>query len=90
MIETHKFNKEMGILREAYLSAKVIGPQWVDDASHVAIATVVRADIILSWNFRHMVKWDKIRAFNAVNLKLGYPMVTIISPQELISDEEGI
>jgi predicted nucleic acid-binding protein len=90
MIETHVFNREMGELREAYLSAKVVERRWRDDASHVAVATVVRADLIVSWNFRHMVKWEKIRAFNAVNLVMGYPMVTILSPREVISDEKDL
>lgn len=90
MIEKHKFNDEMGILREAYLTAKVIERKWVDDASHVAIATVSRADLIVSWNFRHMVKLEKIRGYNAVNMKMGYPLVTILSPREVISDEERL
>ena len=90
MIETHIFNREMGELREAYLSAKVVARRWRDDASHVAVATVVRADLVVSWNFRHLVKWEKIRAFNAVNLMLGYPAVTILSPREVISNEKNV
>ena len=89
MIETHLFNKEMGELREAYMSAKVVERRSRDDASHVAVATVIRADLIVSWNFRHMVKWEKVRAFNAVNMRLGYPVMTIITPREVISDEKG-
>jgi len=89
-IEPIIFSREMAELRDAYLAAGVLAAKWRDDAAHVAAATVARADLIVSWNFRHLVKWDKIRAFNAVNLSLGYPLMTILSPREVISDEEGL
>lgn len=80
----------LGELRDAYLAAKVVGPRWSDDAAHVATATVARADLIVSWNFRHLVKWEKIRKFNAVNLAMGYPVMTILSPREVIRDDEEL
>ena len=80
----------MADLRDAYLSAKILRPKWSDDAAHVAAATVARVDLIVSWNFRHLVKWDKIRAFNAVNLSLGYPIMTILSPREVITDDQDL
>jgi hypothetical protein len=46
---------------------------------------VVRADVIVSWNFWHIVKREKIRAFNAVNLAAGYPLMTILSPREAMT-----
>ncbi len=60
-------------LAEAYIQEGVIGEANRVDAQHIAIATVQRVDILVSWNFQHIVKWNWIRAFNAVNLKLGYP-----------------
>ena len=87
-VERLAFSQEMLELRDAYLSAGVIGEKWIDDAAHVAAATVARVDLLVSWNFRHLVQWEKIRAFNAVNLNLGYPMITILSPREVISHEE--
>jgi len=83
-------NDEMADLRDAYLSAKVVPSRFKEDAAHVAIATVVRVDLIISWNFRHLVKWKRIRDFNAVNLALGYPLMTIMSPREVISDEKDL
>ncbi len=84
------FTGEMADLRDAYVSGKVLARRWGNDAAHVAAATVTRADLIVSWNFRHLVKWEKIRAFNAINLTLGYPLMTILSPREVIADEEDI
>ncbi len=90
MLERLELTPEMAELRDAYLAANVVGPRWADDAAHVASATVARADVIVSWNFRHIVKWEKIRAFNAVNLSMGYPLMTILSPREVVSDEEDL
>ena len=89
-IENIDINKEIVDLTDAYIAAKVVSRRWIDDATHVAAATVARADALVSWNFRHMVKWEKIRGFNAVNLKLGYPIMTIFTPREVISDEKGL
>ncbi|HNR29884.1 MAG TPA: hypothetical protein PKI11_03245 [Candidatus Hydrogenedentes bacterium] len=50
----------------------------------MAIATVAKVDVIVSWNFKHIVHLDKIRGFNAVNLIEGYPTIEIRSPKELI------
>lgn len=77
-------SEESASLRDAYLAADVVGPAADRDAEHVAIATVARADVIVSWNFKHIVHLDKIKAFNAVNLMQGYPMIDIRSPLEVV------
>ena len=59
-----------------------------EDAHHVALATIARADVIASWNFAHIVNFKKIRLFNAVNLREGYPLIDIRSPSEVVEDEE--
>lgn len=49
------------------------------------MATVAEVDVLVSWNFRHIVRLDKIRLFNAVNLAQGYKSPTIYSPREVMS-----
>ena len=71
-------------LRDAYLAAGVVGQNHSNDALHVAQATVARADIIVSWNFKHIVHLEKIRGFNAVNLREGYLPIEIRSPKEVV------
>jgi len=71
-------------LRDSYLRARVVGPACANDALHIALATVNRADLLVSWNFKHIVHWDKIRKFNEVNRAEGYPPIDIRSPQEVI------
>ncbi len=71
-------------LCQAYLDAGVVSAQSKNDAHHVAVATIARADVIVSWNFKHIVHFDKIRFFNAVNLREGYPAIEIRSPKEIV------
>jgi hypothetical protein len=54
------------------------------DAHHVALATIAKADLIVSWNFKHIVHVDKIRAFQPVNLVQGYTSIDIRSPLEIV------
>lgn len=71
-------------LRDQYLEASVVGPASRDDAHHVAIATVAGVDMVVSWNFRHIVHFEKMRGFNAVNLREGYQPIEIHSPREVV------
>lgn len=77
-------NTEAVALSERYLAAGVVGPASANDALHVALATVAGANVVASWNFKHIVHLDKVRGFNAVNLLEGYPLIDIRSPLELI------
>lgn len=79
---------EVIALAEAYLDAGVLGNASVADALHVATATVAGADLVLSWNFRHIVNFDRIRKYNGVNALKGYPPVEIHSPLEMSYDDE--
>jgi predicted nucleic acid-binding protein len=75
---------ESEALRDAYLEAGVVSRRHARDAHPIALATVARADIVVSWNFKHIVHWDKIRLFNAVNMRQGYVPIEIRSPREVI------
>ena len=78
---------EIFALRDAYVRAGVVGPQWLNDAAHVAAATIARADAIVSWNFKHIVRLEKIRGYNEVNESLGYGSLAIITSREVRLDE---
>jgi len=74
-------------LAEAYIKNKVITSRFLNDALHVAVATVHQLDAIVSWNFRHLVNINKKIAFNRVNISLGFEPIEILSPEEMIYDE---
>lgn len=83
-VERVESTTETETLRDLYLAAGVVGPARLLDAHHVAIATVARADMIVSWNFKHIVHYEKMAGFNAVNLREGYPSLRIFSPLEVV------
>ncbi len=66
-----------------YANMRIVPVRYQDDLRHVAVATVVRADALVSWNFRHLVNVKTRRAVHAVNVRLGYPMIEIVSPEEV-------
>ncbi len=80
-------SKEIVDLAETYLSEKVITKKSRNDALHVAHATAARADAIVSWNFKHIVRFDRIKGFNKVNFDNGFGVIQIISPKEVFFDE---
>ncbi len=71
-------------VRDAYLAARILGSASLRDAEHVAAATVARADLLVSWNFKHIVHFDKIAGFNEVNQRLGYGAIRIHAPPEVV------
>ena len=64
-----------------------VGKNERADALHIALATIARVDVLVSWNFKHIVNLRRIHAFNAVNLKQGYPVLEIRNPREVVGDE---
>ena len=64
------------------------GERFRNDMLHIAVATVAEVDLLVSWNFRHIVRFDKIRLFSAVNLELGYRALAIYSPREVSVEGE--
>ena len=70
------------------MDAKIVTQKSVTDAMHVALATVSKCSTIVSWNFRHIVHFDKIPLYNAVNMLNGYPAIAIYSPLEVIDYDE--
>lgn len=76
---------EVRILASAYVERQIVPPKYSNDALHIALATVAEVDILTSWNFKHIVHFDKIRRFNAVNQEQGYKPIDIYSPREVTS-----
>lgn len=83
-IEYVSLNEESITLANAYLKEGVVAEGSLSDARHMAIATVERVDILVSWNYKHIVNINRIRLLNSVNLKLGYPVIEIRSPREVL------
>ena len=84
-VEMVVFSGESAMLQAAYLSAGVVGPASENDAAHIAVATIALVDIIVSWNFKHIVHYEKIMGYEGINTVHGYRSPRIYSPYEVIS-----
>lgn len=81
-------NNESDDLAKQYIESKVISPKFADDAQHVALATINNVDVLVSWNFKHLVNYNRIMRFNSINLLNGYKQLEIRSPKEVLNHEE--
>lgn len=88
-IEYIEISKESIELADKYISENVVGKTSRDDCIHIALATLNRADVLISWNFKHIVNLQRIRGYNSVNLKYNYPSIEIRSPKEMIDYENN-
>lgn len=87
-VEFVSFSEEAAHLSEAYLNEGVVPSKSRIDAQHIATATICRADVLVSWNFKHIVNLERIHGYNSVNLRLGYPMLEIRSPMEVLNYDD--
>jgi predicted nucleic acid-binding protein len=77
--------EEITNLADSYIAENVVGKTSREDCLHIALATIHRADILVSWNFKHIVNVMRIRGYNAVNIKYGYPAIDIRSPKDIVN-----
>jgi len=75
--------QEMHELADRYVQEGLFGPAMYNDALHVAVAVLSRQDILLSWNFKHLVNRRKRAQVNEMNVLLGLPTIEILAPSEL-------
>jgi hypothetical protein len=72
-------------LADTYIEERVVGKTSMEDCRHIALATINKVDVLASWNFKHIVNLDRIKGYNSVNLRLGYSMIEIRSPKDLVN-----
>ena len=82
-------NEEAVELATQYILEKVVGQTSLADCLHIALATINRADYLISWNFKHIVNVQRIRGYNSINLKNGYRQLEIRSPRDFMTYEDN-
>lgn len=87
-IENVRLIPEAAQLADQYITAKVVGQTSRADCQHIAMATLAKADVLVSWNFKHIVNLDKIRGYNGINYQLGHNMIEIRTPKEIINYDD--
>jgi predicted nucleic acid-binding protein len=85
-VEELPFSQEADELAAKYVAEGIIPVKYKEDAIHLAIASVNKLDVVVSWNFKHIVKLKTKQGVTAVNALLGYKPIEIVSPQEVIDD----
>ena len=73
------------LLAETYIIEGALTNKSYNDALHIALATLNNADVLASWNFKHIVNLDRIRLYNSINLRLGYRLIEIRTPREILN-----
>ncbi|TAL68481.1 MAG: hypothetical protein EPN82_10850 [Bacteroidetes bacterium] len=82
-----KLTEEAEKLSSYYLNAKIVGESSFADTQHIAIATIQQVVLLVSWNFKHIVNYNKIRLYNSINLKYGYKILEIRSPRDITNEK---
>ncbi len=83
-------NPEASELANRYIKEKAVSKTYFNDSLHIAIATVNLAHILVSWNYKHIVNISRIRLYNSVNLKYGYPELEIRTPMEVLDEKDYV
>ena len=79
-----EMTEDVKTLALLYIREKALGKASRNDAYHIALVSANRLDCLISWNFKHIVNYDKIKMFNAINMRFGYPIIDIRSPLEFL------
>lgn len=80
-------DEEAEDLADTYLKEGAITKKFYEDALHIAIATINKVDVLVSWNFKHIVNLERIKKYNGVNLKNGYSLIEIRTPREILKEK---
>ena len=80
-------NTETEELARQYILKNAVSEKFYLDALHIAIATYYNVTVLSSWNFKHIVNLDRIIKYNSVNIEMGYKILEIRSPRDILKVE---
>ena len=89
LIRKVELTNEVVTLAEKYIEENVVGKTSRADCQHIAFATIYKADVLVSWNFKHIVNLERIRGYNSINFREGYQMTEIRTPKEVFNYEDN-
>ena len=87
-LELVSLTEEEDNLAQYYIQEGALTKKFESDAQHIAIATILKVDSLVSWNFKHMVNFFRIKQYNSINLKYGFPTIDIRTPKEVTYENE--
>jgi hypothetical protein len=89
-VEYIQLTEEAAGLANKYVSMKVVHRSHLVDAQHIALATVGHVDVLVSWNFKHIVNIFRIHGFNSVNIREKYHALEIRTPMEVLDEGQNL
>ena len=88
--EEYEVNKEDDELAKLIIDEGILKPKSIDDATHIAVAILSNANMILSWNFKHLVNYNTINGVRQICFKKHLNrIIDICSPYVLLENEEN-
>jgi hypothetical protein len=87
-MELVNMTEEQFLLANQYVQEGALTAKFHSDAQRIAISSILKVDSLVSWNFKHMVNFFRIRQYNSINLKFGYSTIDIRTPKEVTYGEE--
>ena len=75
--------KEVEDLAKKYQEELKLPERYFNDLLHIAIATIYKMEVIVSWNLQHIVKLKTILAVEKINKKFKYKSIHICTPEEI-------
>ncbi len=75
-------------MAKKYIELDAISKKHFDDATHIAYSSYYNVDVLVSWNFKHIVNAFRIIKYNAINQMFGYKLIDIRSPREVLNEED--
>ena len=87
-IELVSITEEQLALADQYVREGALTSKFHSDAQHIAIASMIKVDSLVSWNFKHMVNFFRIKQYNSINLKYGHSIIDIRTPKEVTYGDE--
>ncbi len=84
--EIINFDEEAAELAQKYIKEGDFTEKSIIDMNQIAIASINKVDVIVSWNFRHIVNLNRIKLYNGVNIKSGYSPIEVRTPREVLGE----
>jgi predicted nucleic acid-binding protein len=81
-------NEEMLTIADKIIELGILKQKSLDDCQHIAAAIISGCDVIVSWNFKHIVNHKTMQGVKAVTAIIGYPEMLIYTPTILIEGDD--
>ena len=81
-------NTEIEVVAKQFVDNGILTNKSLDDCRHIACSIVCDCDIIISWNFKHIVNYKTMRGVKLVSALSGYDEVIICTPTILVEGDD--